>query len=94
MATRDEYLEKMKVQLDEWNAEIGKLEAKLAKANEETRTRLEPHLAKAREAREAVMKKLAALKNASEASWESASDDVEHVWKVFKQSVKYFRSQL
>jgi septal ring factor EnvC (AmiA/AmiB activator) len=94
MATRDEYLEKMKAQLDEWSAEIGTLEAKLAKANEATRKRLEPHLAKAREAQNAVMKKLAELKDSGEASWDSASADVEHVWKVFKQSVNYFKSQL
>lgn len=94
MATRDEYLEKMKAQLDEWSAELGKLEAKLAKANEATRKRLEPHLAKAREAQNALAKKLAELKDAGGTSWDSASADVEHVWKVLKQSVNYFKSQL
>ena len=94
MSTREEYVEKMKQQLDEWNDEIDGLEERLAKANEATRKRLEPHLAKAREARDTVVERLTALKDAGEASWDSARDEVEHLWKVFKQSVKYFKSQL
>ncbi len=94
MATREEYLEKMKQQLDEWNEEIGKLEAKLSESSEATRQKLEPHLAKARDARDAATKKFAELMDSGEASWDSARDEVEHVWKVFKQSVKYFKSQL
>ena len=40
MANRDEYVEKMKAQLDEWNEEIGKLEEKLSAASEATREKL------------------------------------------------------
>jgi septal ring factor EnvC (AmiA/AmiB activator) len=94
MATREEYVAKMKQQLDEWNTEIGKLETRLADASDATKQRLEPHLAKARDARDVVAKKLTALKGSSEASWDSARDDIEHVWKVFKQTVNYFKSQL
>jgi len=94
MATRDEYVKKMKAQLDGWNDEIDKLEAKLAEASVETRKRLEPLMSKARESRDQVVAKLAELKQAGEASFESSRDDVEHVWKTFKQSVNYFKSQL
>jgi septal ring factor EnvC (AmiA/AmiB activator) len=94
VATRDDYIEKLKTQLDEWNDEIGKLEARLAERNEATRKKLEPHLAKAREARDTVRAKLKELRDSGEKSWDSARDEVEHVVKVFKQSVKYFRSQL
>ncbi len=94
MASRDEYVAKIKGQLDEWNTEIGKLEEKLAKAGDETRKDLQPYMTKAKEAREALVSKLNELKNASETTWESSKDDVEHVWKTFKQSVNYFKSQL
>jgi len=94
MATRDEYVKKMKARLDEWNDEIEKLETKLAEASEETRNRLEPLMSKARESRDRVVTKLAELKQAGEASFESSRDEVEHVWKTFKQSVNYFKSQL
>ena len=62
MANRDEYVEKMKAQLDDWNEEIGKLEEKLSAASEATREKLEPHLEKVSEAREAVFKNIAELK--------------------------------
>ena len=94
MATRDEYVKKMKTQLDELNDEIDKLEAKLAKAGDESRARLEPYMEKARESRDRVVAKLGELKDAGEASFESSRDEVERVWKAFKQSVNYFKSQL
>jgi len=92
--TRDEYLEKMKTRLDEWNKEIDRLEEKLAEASDETRQRLEPYLKKAIESRDQVVAKFGELKEAGEASFETRMDQVEHVWKTFKQSVNYFKSQL
>ncbi len=94
MASRDEFVAKIKEQLGEWNADIAKLEEKLSKAGVETRKELEPYMIKANEARETLLTKLNELKNSSEATWESSKDEVEHVWKTFKQSVNYFKSQL
>jgi predicted nucleic acid-binding Zn-ribbon protein len=94
MASRQEYVGKMKAQLDEWKDEIDKLEEKISAASEATKERLEPHLEKARVARDAAARKLAELKEAGESSWESVQAEVEHVWKTFKQSVNYFKSQL
>ena len=37
MSTRDEYVAKMKHQLDEWNAEIDSLEAKVRQAKEDAK---------------------------------------------------------
>ena len=94
MANREEYIQKMKAQLDEWNADLGKLEAKLADASDATKERLAPYVENVRDARDAAVKKLGELKNSGEASWESLEGEVEHVWKTFKQSVNYFKSQL
>ena len=94
MANREEYIEKMKAQLDEWNADLKKLEARLAEASDATRERLEPYLENMRDARDAATKKLGELRSSGETSWESLQAEAEHVWKVFKQSVKYFKSQL
>jgi len=94
VATRDEYVKKMKAQLDEWNVEIDKLEVALSKAGDKTRKDLQPYMTKARDAREIFVAKLSEIKNSSEASWDTSKAEVEHVWKTFKQSVKYFKSQL
>ena len=58
MATRDEYTAKMKAQLDEWSEETGKPEVRFAEASDATKERLAPHMEKAREARDAVIKKI------------------------------------
>lgn len=94
MVTRDEYVEKMKARLDEWNKEIDTLEEKLSEAGDETRQRLEPYLQKAHESRDQVVAKFGELKEGGETSFEARRDQVEHVWKAFKQSVNYFKSQL
>ena len=48
----------------------------------------------ARETRDRLVTKLGDLKQAGEASFESSKEEIEHVWKTFKQSVNYFKSQL
>ena len=94
MATRDEYVEKLKRQLDEWNGDIDALEAKLAELTGPAREKLEPYLAKAREGSDAALHKLAELKNSGETSWDKLEAEAEHLWKTLRQSINYFKSQL
>ena len=84
----------MKAKLDEWNDELGELEAKFEAASDATKTKLAPHLAKIRDARDATIAKLGEIKESGEASWDSFESEAEHLWKTFKQSVNYFKSQL
>ena len=62
MANRDEYIAKMKAQLDEWNADLGKLEDKMEAASDATKERMAPYLENMRDARDAATKKLGELK--------------------------------
>jgi predicted nucleic acid-binding Zn-ribbon protein len=94
MATRDEYVEKLKHQLDEWNEDIARFEATLAELTGPARERLEPYLAKAREGRDAAVRKLSELKTSGEGSWDKLRGDAEHLWKALRQSINYFKSQL
>ena len=94
MASREEYVEKLKRQLDEWNGDIDQLEAKLAEATGPAREKLEPYLVKAREGSESALKKLAELKASGDESWDKLECEAEHLWKTLKQSVNYFKSQL
>lgn len=94
MATREERVEKMKVPLDEGNEGIDRLGAMLAEAGEETNIRLQLRTASARESRDRVVSWLGELKHAGEASFASARDEIEHMWKTLKQSVNSFKPQL
>jgi predicted nucleic acid-binding Zn-ribbon protein len=94
MATREEIVEKLKQQLDEWNGDIDALEAKLAEVTGPAREKLEPYLAKTREGRDQAVRKLAELKAAGEGSWDKLEGEAEHIWKTLRQSINYFKSQL
>jgi hypothetical protein len=94
MSRRDEYVERLKRQLDEWNRDIDTLEAKLDGLTGPAKQKLEPYLAKAREGRDEAIGKLAELKAAGEGSWDKLEAEAEHIWKTLRQSINYFKSQL
>ena len=94
MSKRDEYVAKMKAQLDEWNEDLEGLEAKLAETAEPIKSKLEPQLAKARSSYASAGQKLSELRGAGEESWDDLTGEVEHVWKALRQSINYFKSQL
>jgi flagellar biosynthesis chaperone FliJ len=94
VSKRDEYVEKMKQQLGEWNTDLDRLEAKVSEVAEPVRDKLEPQLSKVRDSYASARRKLREVREASEESWEDLTDDVEHVWKTLRQSINYFKSQL
>jgi chromosome segregation ATPase len=93
MSTRDEYVRKMKEQLDEWNDEIGKLEARIRGLTGPVKENLEAQLDKAQDSYESAKQKLEELRGAGESSWERLRGEAEHAWGALKHSVNYFKSQ-
>ncbi len=94
MSKRDEYVEKMKRQLDEWNTDLEGFERKLSEVTEPVRSKLEPQLSTAKKSYADARQKLREVRGAGEESWEDLTGEVEHVWKTLRQSVNYFKSQL
>ena len=92
--SREEMIETLKNQLDELNEWIDKAETRLSELTGPAREKLEPRLESARSAYEDGKERLAALRAAGEESFDKLRDEAEHVWKTFKQSVNYFKSQL
>ena len=87
MSKRDEYVEKFKAQLDEWNADIVKLEDKARIASAETRTRIEERIAAIKASRDEATAKLAALRESTEEKWETLKDATEAAWAAFKEKL-------
>jgi hypothetical protein len=94
MATRDEVVERLKRQLDDWNGDIDQLETKLDEVTGPAREKLEPYLAKVRESRNSALKKLSELRASGDESWDKVEGEAEHLWKTLRQSINYFKSQL
>lgn len=94
MSKRDEYVERMKQQLDDMNAQIGKLEAKSAEAGASMRTTYDEQVKELKKFHASNKEKLEAIKGASEGKWDELVSEGEKVHKAFVQSVNYFKSQL
>ena len=94
MSTREEYIEKLKRQLDELNAQIDNLEEKAKAGQEEIHKEYEQQMSHMRELSHAAMLKLNEIRAASEDKWEGLVAEGEKVHKAFVHSVNYFKSQL
>ena len=66
MMTRDEYVQKLKSQLDEWNAELARWEAKSAEVQAEARAEYEKQLEGFRKQRDQGMEQMRQLQAAAE----------------------------
>lgn len=94
MSTRDDYIEKMKLQLDELDAQMSKLEAKAQEAKDTAREKYRDEMAKLRHQSRLAKAKLADLKAAGEDTWETMVTEMEKVRDAFKHAFNYFKSQL
>lgn len=92
MLTRDEYVAKMKKQLDEWSAEMDVLEAKAQKTKENAKEKYQEQLIALRTKRQEGETKLEAIKSATEDSWEQLKAETENVWEAFKDSANAFKA--
>lgn len=94
MSKRDEYIEKMKLQLDDVNAKMSALEAKAQEAKAEAREKYQTEMAKLREQSQLAIAKLDELRAAGEDSWEAMVAEMEKIRDAFIHSFRYFKSQV
>ena len=93
MLKRDEYVQKMKHQLDELNLKIDGLEAKGKAANAELHEKYNEKIAELRKHAAATHDKMEEIKDAGEDKWEALVEEGEKVQKAFVSSFNYFKSQ-
>ena len=94
MKNRDQYIAKMKLQLDELNAAMNQLEAKAQEAKHDARDKYKAEMAKLRQQSQLAFDKLDELKAAGEDSWENLAAGTEKVRDALVHSFHYFKSQL
>lgn len=94
MTKRDEYIEKMKLQLDELDSKMDKLEAKATVAKEDVRAKYKEEMTKLREQSKVAKGKLQEVKAAGEDKWEAVVSEMEKVRDAVIHSFNYFKSQL
>jgi predicted nucleic acid-binding Zn-ribbon protein len=94
MTKRDEYVAKMKVQLDELNTKMSELEAKAKEAKADARDKYQEEMGKLRAQSRLAVGKLDDMKAAGEDSWEKMVAEMEKIRDAFKHSFSYFKSQI
>ena len=94
MSTRDEYITKMKHQLDELNARMAKLETKAQAAKDDAHDLYKEEMHKLRHQSKLAVAKLDELKASSEDKWDAMVVEMEKVRAAFTHSFYYFKSQL
>ncbi len=94
MSKREIYIEKMKLQLDELDAKMDKLEVQAQVAKDNARDKYKEEMAKLRQQSKLAKGKLAELMAAGEDTWETMVTEMEKIRDAFIHSFSYFKSQL
>lgn len=93
MTKRDEYVAKVKSQLDDMNAQLDILAEKSKSAKKEMQDKYKQEMADLRAQSSQVRSKLDDMKDAGEDAWETMVAEVEKVGDALKHSYNYFKSQ-
>jgi ribosome recycling factor len=94
MSKRDAYIAKMKLQLDELNANMKNVEAKAKVAKEDALEKYKEEMSKLRHQSKLAVAKMEELKATTEDTWELMAAEMEKVRDAFTHSFHYFKSQL
>lgn len=94
MTTRDDYINKMKLQLDELNQQMGKLELRAQEAREDMRDKYKAEMAKLHDQSELAKAKLADMQASTESAWDGMVTEMDKIRDAFVHSFNYFKSQL
>jgi predicted trehalose synthase len=84
---RDAYVERLKSQLDEWNASIDRLEETARVAKSEAQLEYRERLATLRAKRDNLREKIGEVQKASEDAWEILKDGVEKAQSELKSAL-------
>ena len=90
---RDAYVQKLKAQLDYWNADIDKLAAKAAQAEAGVKIEYQNQLDDLCAKRDDVRDRLSAVQQAGEGAWENLKEGLENSWEILKMSFNKAKSE-
>lgn len=93
MSSRDEYLEKFKKKLDEWNAEVDKLESHARQTQADARAQYDKQLESLREMRDDAQKKYIEMQEATAEAWDAMMQGSEMAWKTWMNALENARSK-
>ena len=92
MATREEYVARLKAQLDQWNAEMAKWEARAKEAQAGWQAEAEKQLEAVRSRRDEALYQMKLVQNASADAWSDMMQGADAAWKAMSEAFGRARS--
>lgn len=92
MKTRDEYVAKLKTQLDRWNADVTKWEAQADAAKADMKKHYAKQLDIVRAQREVARYNLRLVEGASATAWTDLSKGADEAWARMREAIAAARS--
>jgi uncharacterized coiled-coil DUF342 family protein len=93
MTKRDEYVDKLKKQLDEWNAEAARWEAKAKAAQASMRADYEKQLGAFRHQRDQALEQMRKVQASSGEAWQELVRGTDEAWGKMRDAVEKARSR-
>ncbi len=92
MSKRDQYVEKLKAQLDEWNADVAKWEAKSRSAQAGMRVEYEKQLETVRHHRNQALEHMHKLQAATGDAWIDLVRGADDAWAKMREAFEKAQS--
>jgi uncharacterized coiled-coil DUF342 family protein len=92
MANRDEYVQKLKAQIDQWNAQAARWEAQMREAQGHLRQEYSQQLEQVRSRRDEMLYQLKLLQSASAGAWEDLARGADQAWKGMQEALDRART--
>jgi uncharacterized protein with von Willebrand factor type A (vWA) domain len=93
MGTRDEYVKKMLVKLEEWNTEINTLSAKAEKVTANARHEFSEQIDSLKARQAAARQKVEELQHSGDGAWEDMKSGIEMAWSAMGEAIDSARSR-
>ena len=93
MSSRDDYLDEFKAKLDEWNAEIDKLESNARQAQAEAKAQYDEQLEALRVMRDDAQTKFSEMQNTTAEAWDVMLQGTEKAWETWANAFAEARSK-
>lgn len=93
MSARKEYLNRLKSKLDEWDAELDKLEERSRALQAETQARYRRQLDEVRQHRDELHRRYQDLQKASESAWDQLRAGAEDAWRTLDEAFRRTRKR-
>ena len=92
MDTREQYIEKLKTQLDQWNAEVKKWEAKAHDAQADMRGEYEKQLEEFRRQRDKAVEEMRHVQSAAGNAWLELMRSADDAWAKTREAFEKAQS--